>query len=50
MITLRGLNRKFRLDPDASVPPEMVRVPGDERVVPYIPGLDQAPPSSSTAT
>jgi len=44
MITLRGLNRKFRLDPDASVPPEMVRVPGDERVVPYIPGLDQAPP------
>ena len=44
MITLRGLNRKFRLDPDASVPPEMVRVPGDERVVPYIPGLDQVPP------
>jgi len=44
MITLRGLNRKLRLDPDASVPPEMVRVPGEERVVPYMPGLDQAPP------
>ena len=31
-ITLRSLNRKFRLDPEASVPSEMVRVPGDEKV------------------
>src|ERR1017187_8093788 len=45
-ITLRSLNRKFRLDPEASLPPEMVRVPGDEKVGLYIPGLDQAPPVS----
>ena len=42
-ITLRGLNRKFRLDPEASLPPEMVRVPGEEKVGLYMPGLDQAP-------
>jgi serine/threonine protein kinase/formylglycine-generating enzyme required for sulfatase activity len=42
-ISLRGLTQNFRLDPDESVPPEMVRVPGQERVVPYMPGLDQAP-------
>ena len=42
-ISLRGLKQNFRLDPDGSVPPEMVRVPGQERVVPYMPGLDQAP-------
>ena len=42
-ISLRGLKQKFRLDPDESVPPEMVRVPGQEKVGLYIPGLDQAP-------
>jgi len=29
--------------PGRTVPPEMVRVPGQKRVVPYMPGLDQAP-------
>ncbi len=43
-ITLRGLKRKLRLDPDASLPPEMLRVPGEEKVGLYMPGLDQAPP------
>ena len=43
-ISLRGLKRKFRLDLDASLPPEMVRVPGDEKVGLYMPGLDQAAP------
>jgi hypothetical protein len=42
-ISLRGLKRKFRLERDDTLPPEMVRVPGDEKVGLYIPGLDQAP-------
>jgi hypothetical protein len=42
-MSLRGLKQKFRLDSNESVPPEMVRVPGQEKVGLYIPGLDQAP-------
>jgi predicted esterase len=42
-ISLRGLKKRFRLEPDDTLPPEMVRVPGDEKVGLYIPGLDQAP-------
>jgi predicted esterase len=42
-ISLRGLKQKFRLDPDESVSPEMVRVPGQEKVGLYMPGLDQSP-------
>jgi len=42
-IALLGVNWKVRLDRNETVPPEMVRVPGQKRVVPYMPGLDQAP-------
>jgi eukaryotic-like serine/threonine-protein kinase len=38
-----ALKRKFRLERDDTLPPEMIRVPGDEKVGLDIPGFELAP-------